>query len=486
MSVDIGWGGRIPIRLITKSLIYMIKLTLLNGWFINCHRFCHIRMFEMADFLLVRNGWYHFKRHVPLDIRRDAGCDYWQKSLKTKSRATALIKARQLAVDTDRKIAMLTMSSEWDVGALGSVGKYARRRAQGKGLIFPSMEDRARRDPKAFIGVVFDKMIADGDLADSSIRDFRLAVKRFSEVLGVVEVERISREHIESYRTALRMLPNRPPEAVRVLTVQEQCDWADRNGAKRLGVVTINKMLTAIRGTLTYAFKQTSLISNRDWRNPVDGFVVKSKSKVEDHRLPFSKAQLSKIFGSPYRSFAKTDDRYWIPLVLMHTGARLDEICQCRVSDVVLGDVPYLSLENLDGTRNVKNLSSSRRVPIAEHLIDLGFLDWVATRTGEMLFDLDHDLGNNRGSKISKAFIRYVRALGGDLNTGRLVTHSLRHSFRIAAIGGCDNQDLVKVVMGHEVGDVSMGVYGREVSKDHALLKKLVIDKISFVNVDCK
>ena len=78
-------------------------------------------------------------------------------------------------------------------------------------------------------------------------------------------------------------------------------------------------------------------------------------------------------------AYSNVDD-YWIPLVLLHTGARPAEICQLRVSDVMTQDnIACLNITDEGEAQSIKNGNSRRLVPIHSRLIALGFLHYVET-----------------------------------------------------------------------------------------------------------
>ena len=76
--------------------------------------------------------------------------------------------------------------------------------------------------------------------------------------------------------------------------------------------------------------------------------------------------------------------RRWVPWLCAYTGARVGEITQLRGSDVVTRDgIPALRITPDAGT--VKG-RKAREVPLHEHLIEQGFLDFVARHGPGPLF----------------------------------------------------------------------------------------------------
>ena len=65
-------------------------------------------------------------------------------------------------------------------------------------------------------------------------------------------------------------------------------------------------------------------------RNFFEGLKVKESTKAKDKRAEYTNDDLSKIFT--VEQYAKHSylhpHYYWIPLIGLHTGSRIEEICQ--------------------------------------------------------------------------------------------------------------------------------------------------------------
>ena len=62
---------------------------------------------------------------------------------------------------------------------------------------------------------------------------------------------------------------------------------------------------------------------------------VKSSKRADEERDAFTAGDLKLIFSGDYSSLKdKRPDRFFIPLILLHTGARVGEIAQLAVNDV--------------------------------------------------------------------------------------------------------------------------------------------------------
>lgn len=321
-------------------------------------------------------------------------------------------------------------------------------------------------DGDMLISALFKKYQKENShLAESTVSDFSVGVRRFIELFGDIDASKINRHHVEKFRNKLRKLPTRPPNDVRKLSIDDQVSWADQNHAKRIAHVTVSKSLLSVKLALEFGFLETAMFPDRDWRNPFDGFLKKARKTTRNEILPFNDSQIELVFSlAAYHH--REPAKFWIPLILLYTGARLDEIAQLHVSDLVIDDTrfkgsqPYFKVENLDDDdpalhKKAKSLSANRYIPLPKQLIEIGFLDYAnkmkAQEQAHMFPDLPHNRGRNRGSLVSTAFMKMFRELGSKdektgLNTKRINTHSLRHSFRMRGFEVQD-QDFVLAII---------------------------------------
>jgi integrase len=183
----------------------------------------------------------------------------------------------------------------------------------------------------------------------------------------------------------------------------------------------------------------------------------------------FHADHLVTLFTSPvFTGDAKSPAWYWIPLILLFTGARLNEIGQLHADDVVWGDVPYFDItqkikdpKNPRKAQAVKSLKnerwnspSIRRIPIHPVLLDLGFKDFYKAHARDFVFeDLPHGKRRRDGTvkkpthQFSKNFGKYLDRIKIDEPIYRL--HSFRHLFN-QAIERCHvHESRGKYIMGH-------------------------------------
>ena len=150
--------------------------------------------------------------------------------------------------------------------------------------------------------------------------------------------------------------------------------------------------------------------------------------------------------------------RFWLPVMLLYTGARVNEICKLRVADVGEEDgIPFLSIAWVEDDEasgiagRVKNVSSERRVPIHPDLVAFGFLDFVSrarARGDERLFS---ELKPNRHGKVySTISQRFSDTFLPRLNikTDKTSLKSFRHNFVDAARNSRIPDEIVQALKG--------------------------------------
>lgn len=161
---------------------------------------------------------------------------------------------------------------------------------------------------------------------------------------------------------------------------------------------------------------------------------------------------------------AKTirDDKYWLPLLGLYHGNRLEEFAQLRREDMKTeSGIPYLHIHGEDG-RQIKNEQSARRVPIHPTIIELGFIEYVenvAPKSGDMVFPLLKPGGPDKkvGYYFTKWWTNYRRAVR--VYEPGLDYHSFRHGVTTKLFAAGVARDVVDELTGHEGEGTSQTVY---------------------------
>ena len=182
-------------------------------------------------------------------------------------------------------------------------------------------------------------------------------------------------------------------------------------------------------------------------------------------RVGFAIEDLERIFNSPIYTQGYLPlgggkiACFWLPLLALYTGARVEELAQLQPSDVKLaqGLGYYLNISDLDGkSAQLKNEHSRRRIPIHPVLLACGFMQHVKDHQhSTYLFpDLKPNPRGKRSGYFSNWFSTYLRKKVGIADT-RKVFHSFRHSFKDLCRKNGIEEAVHDALTGHKSASVS-------------------------------
>jgi len=242
-----------------------------------------------------------------------------------------------------------------------------------------------------------------------------------------------------------------------------------------LSIASINKHLAYAVTLFNWSKKQGHFEAD----NPVSGLKLKSPKRADEERDAFTDSDLKIIFSGDYDSLKhKHPDRFFIPLILLFTGARLGEIAQLGIDDVKEERGVWCFDIHYSEDTSVKTKSSVRLVPIHSFLIDEGLLEYhkkIKAEEHSRLFPLLKNSANGYGSAIGKWFNLRLRRRG--ITDSKKVLHSLRHSFITSMLDLDVQEHLVSALVGHAVGSMTSGRYGK---KNNVKKLKTELEKLSF------
>jgi len=205
----------------------------------------------------------------------------------------------------------------------------------------------------------------------------------------------------------------------------------------------------------------------KDADNPGRGFTFNTNGPARKQRDMWTGAELHKLFASPvwtgchpyFRSRLGDkiirDALFWLPLLGLFHGNRLEEFAQLRREDVGIAEgIPYLRITDEDG-RQLKNEQSRRDVPLHPELILIGFLEYVAeatARPNDQVFPELKPGGKDRklGYYFSKQFSSYRNAIG--VRRRGLDYHSFRHGVTTKLYQADVSEAWIDLLTGHDQG----------------------------------
>jgi len=264
------------------------------------------------------------------------------------------------------------------------------------------------------------------------------------------------------------------------LSDDEAQQWVSALITKKRDAVTVMKIyVAALKALGRWAVKQRHIT-----RNPFADCSVRVPKKTRHRETKAFSPEEIRLILSAAGAVENTRRpgmaaRRWVPWICAYTGARAGEITQLRGQDVIERDgITALRITPEAGSVKTKE---SRTVPIHEHLIAQGFLDYVRTKGRGPLFynpaatdATDTDITN---PKLRRAVLArnelgaWVRSIG---ITDKEVspTHGWRHTFKQIAARHNISDRVSDAITGH-APPTEGRAYGAPTLEDKAKALKL-------------
>jgi integrase len=203
-----------------------------------------------------------------------------------------------------------------------------------------------------------------------TLDDKRAVATLCARIIGDLPVDQVTRKHAHQFKeTALKLpprmhqLPAQPLEK----TIAE--------AKTTISLTTFNNYVKNLTSFCNYAVREGYCP-----RNPFLVLRVRQRRKVSEERSAFSTEDLQKLFSkvtyAPKNS--PQPHKYWLPLLGLYTGARLNELCQLYLDDVVtVNGIQCIHFRETRPDQKLKTVSSERLVPMHSRLRELGFPEFI-------------------------------------------------------------------------------------------------------------
>lgn len=181
--------------------------------------------------------------------------------------------------------------------------------------------------------------------------------------------------------------------------------------------------------------------------------------KDAEKRQPFTHAEVRRLFSGPIYERGELPSHrnaadwaaYWLPLMGLYTGARLGELGQLAVGDVLdVNGILVLSIHGRAEGTTVKTAASERHVPIHPELVRLGFLDYVQAMKAaghRHLFPALNNTAKGPAAVFGKWF--RIRLDGVEIKGGLKTFHAFRHTVRSELASLHIGQETTDAILGH-------------------------------------
>lgn len=302
------------------------------------------------------------------------------------------------------------------------------------------------------IDLYSEEKLAKGKWTPKTQHEVTASLTIFVKILGDIDVQTLSRPALVNCLTKIQALKVK---------------------GKPVAARTVKKYMVTLSSVLKWAAQNSYVVKNQ-----AEGLTPTVKSSPSEERSVYATADLQKLVTALKGVKEKditTPERWWIPLISLFSGMRLDEVCQLYKEDVKEIDGVWVFDINNAQDKKMKTDSSIRKVPIHPVLISLGFLKYCQSLKHDRLWPNLKKGRDGYSSLFGKWFQRFNRQY--ITKDKKKVFHSLRHSFVDNLKQTGVQEQLIAELVGHSTGSITAERYGKRFNP-HVL--KEAIQKLDY------
>lgn len=409
-----------------------------------------------------RRGTFHFRIRTPQDLLEALHSPELIKSLKTKDRKLAQTAVKPYAQKTQEVFTLLRIGMLSPDQAQERLDAILQRKRPTQ-VPTPVGEVTLAAAVKQFI---LDRQHGWGPKTKlENEGTYKLVV----DLLGDVPVGSISRAGARDLREKLLRLPANLYKVFPGRSAQEVLAMQDLTP---MSITSVNKHVSRFSTLMKYCRDEYDLDDN-----PALGLSIRQKRRTDEERKAYSQTDIENLLAALPAPSDKPE-RYWVPLIGVYSGMRLDEIAQLYASDVKEIDGTLCFDINEDEDKKLKTLSSRRVVPVHPRLQELGLMTYVeeVRKQGRprLWMNLNRRASDGYSNAIGKWFQRFNRKhVTADPQKS---FHSLRHSFADNLKQKGVQESMISELMGHVNSSITTGRYGKRFQPG------ILLDSIKLLN----
>jgi integrase len=294
------------------------------------------------------------------------------------------------------------------------------------------------------------------------------ALRLFRDFVGPKAIGLLSRKDCKEFKLTLEKLPPKWQTHYKRMKIRDVAAL----GLTPIRPATVNRTLSPICTFLNWAVVEGHILAN-----PASRLRAIDRVRADTQRAAYQDVDLQFIFEkSPmYRGCEESwkrnhpgskifkDARFWLPLIALFTGMRLEEIAQLKCRDIKQIDGVWVIDVNISDGNQLKSQSSQRLIPIHSELLKIGLLDRVEETIVSGHERLWPEFRKNKDGSYSASysswFGRYKNLIG--LADPKKTFHSFRHTFidRLKQLDVPDGK--IQELVGHANHSITTGRYGK-------------------------
>ena len=240
--------------------------------------------------------------------------------------------------------------------------------------------DPPQEEPSKSLEVVIDEYSKENELAgnwsERTMIEYRSIFKNILRLIGNVHVNTMDRQSVLDFKQNLLAVPADYFKATKKYEKIPLSKIIKNKPEKTLSPKTVNKYITNLSAILNFAVNHGYTETNY-----ASSIKIRVKGKQSKERDQFSKDDLTALFHSKEYKEDKFDLpwKFWLPILGLYTGCRLEELCQLTLSDIKQEHgIWVLDVRHDMASEQKTKTKSSRSVPLHPFIIkDLNFIGHI-------------------------------------------------------------------------------------------------------------
>jgi len=396
-----------------------------------------------------RRSTYHFRIRIPSDLRHLIPSVELIKSLKTKDPRVARIAVAPYAQKATEVFTLLRVGILDPTQAIEQLNSLLQRKTDKEVALSPSKHIIT-------LSVAIKQFIGDRQhgWGIKTKLENEGSYKLILDILGDIDIQAINRGVSRDLKETLMKLPanlykTNPDKSVK--------DVLNIVGVTPMSIPSVNKHMSRFSSLMKYCRDEFGLCEN-----PAVGLTIRQKRRHDEERKAYDGEDIKRLIDA-ISGHQERPERFWIPLISLYSGLRLDEISQLHINDVRKVDGIWCFDINDDGDKKLKTLSSKRVVPIHSRLLELGILRHVEInrKAGHprLWMNLQRRDADGYSNSVGKWYQRINRKfISSDPQKS---FHSLRHTVADRLKQKGVQEAIIAEIMGHARDSITMSRYGK-------------------------
>ena len=290
-------------------------------------------------------------------------------------------------------------------------------------------------------------------LEDAANRHIANYINLFARICGNRPLNEYHRQHVVDYISTLEKMKNTygKSDADYTKSIAEILKETKSKSIPTLSEKTIRNHRVHVRALFISSLKHHRYSTTDEINDMFSDIKLSKLVPTAQERKPWSIESLTALFASPIWTgtasqkddFVKRklpgkkvwkDAYWWLPIIALHTCARLEEIAQLQHGDLRqdANGIWFIAITDENENQRLKTKNSKRNIPVHKLLIELGFLDLFkvgnkSLATQQIFPELKPRGREDKLSQLySNHFSEYRKAIG--LSKRFMDFHAFRHT----------------------------------------------------------